>query len=111
MHDEEDFTKYITDRLAREIAADYDKEFRKMLYGDFSNMGNYGTSAISQEQQKINALEKELDKTKHQLNDARHELMAFRLDQTSEKLLREQHPGLKDAWEQYQTILDLVKDY
>lgn len=111
MHDEDKWHTDIEKSLIKSITADIDRDYRKQFFGEFSNMDNYGTSAISEEKQKIQRLEKELNEARHKLHDAQNEIMAVRLDQTSEKLLREQHPGLKELWVQYQAMLDLVKDY
>lgn len=98
--DDFDYTDLIHKLDNKDIASDYKWRWEQQT-----------STAISKSEQRFQKLERELSQVNHERSQLKQELMEMKLDETSEQLLREQHPGLKEAWEQYQSILALVKDY
>ena len=59
--------------------------------------------AVDADQQKITDLEREV-------LQMRVHIQAQQLEELTEKVQRDQNPAVKDAWEQYQTVLRLAKE-
>ena len=83
--------------------------FVKQMMGNWDINAQTGT--MSAEKHRIEELERELNERRHQVHDLKEDLLARKLELTSEQLLREKHPGLKELYAEYVAMLDLVKGH
>lgn len=54
-------------------------------------------------------VESAIDEEKRELMQLKVALQTIQIEQLEEKILHENHPALKDAWDKYQAIKQLVK--
>ena len=64
--------------------------------------GPYEKAGVGHEESEIVRLRRELMKMQAYLQDQK-------LDELNEKHFRELHPAVQDAWDKYQTVLQLTK--
>lgn len=105
MNDEDHLKKYLDEA----IKINSYEIYKKQMMGDW-DIGRQ-TTAMNADKHRIQELEKELNEKRHQVHDLKEDLLALKLELTSEQLLREKHPGLKELYNEYLAMLDLVKEY
>ena len=64
--------------------------------------GPYERAAINEDKQ-------EIERLSHEVMRMQVHMQSLELDAIHEKHFREMHPAVKDAWEQYQSVLRLTQ--